>query len=89
LLRVLFPWLRAVSPRSGRAFTRRGRSRLLRKLNRDVPPRWPRAIHVASSSLSSVEQLAEVIFPYLTTVEGLRLAAQTFTKDVAKLSCCA
>lgn len=37
----------------------------------------------------SVEQLAETIFPYLTTVEGLKLAAQTFTKDVAKLSCCA
>jgi mercury(II) reductase len=37
----------------------------------------------------SAEQLAETIFPYLTTVEGLKLAAQTFTKDVAKLSCCA
>lgn len=35
------------------------------------------------------EQLAETIFPYLTTVEGLKLAAQTFSKDVAKLSCCA
>ncbi len=37
----------------------------------------------------TVEQLAETIFPYLTTVEGLKLAAQTFSKDVAKLSCCA
>jgi len=37
----------------------------------------------------TVQQLAETIFPYLTTVEGLKLAAQTFTKDVAKLSCCA
>ncbi len=37
----------------------------------------------------TAEQLAETIFPYLTTVEGLKLAAQTFTKDVAKLSCCA
>lgn len=37
----------------------------------------------------TVEQLAETIFPYLTMVEGLKLAAQTFTKDVAKLSCCA
>lgn len=33
--------------------------------------------------------LAEMIFPYLTTVEGLKLAAQTFDKDVAMLSCCA
>lgn len=37
----------------------------------------------------TVEQLADTVFPYLTTVEGLRLAAQLFTKDVAKLSCCA
>lgn len=37
----------------------------------------------------SVRDLGEMIFPYLTTVEGLKLAAQTFDKDVAKLSCCA
>jgi mercury(II) reductase len=37
----------------------------------------------------TVAQLAETIFPYLTTVEGLKLAAQAFAKDVAKLSCCA
>ena len=37
----------------------------------------------------TVAQLAETVFPYLTTVEGLKLAAQTFEKDVAKLSCCA
>ena len=33
--------------------------------------------------------LGETVFPYLTTVEGLKLAAQTFDKDVAMLSCCA
>ncbi|MET4103943.1 mercuric reductase [Roseovarius sp. MBR-78] len=33
--------------------------------------------------------LGEMLFPYLTTVEGLKLAAQTFDKDVAMLSCCA
>jgi mercuric reductase len=33
--------------------------------------------------------LGETTFPYLTTVEGLKLAAQTFDMDVAKLSCCA
>ena len=33
--------------------------------------------------------LGEMIFPYLTTVEGLKLAAQTFDMDVTKLSCCA
>lgn len=37
----------------------------------------------------TVEQLGDTIFPYLTTVEGLKLAALTFNKDVAKLSCCA
>ncbi|NCO20490.1 MAG: mercury(II) reductase [Rhodobacterales bacterium] len=37
----------------------------------------------------TTKALGETIFPYLTTVEGLRLAAQTFDKDVAKLSCCA
>lgn len=35
------------------------------------------------------EDLAETIFPYLTTVEGLKLAAQTFDMDVKQLSCCA
>ncbi len=35
------------------------------------------------------QDLADMIFPYLTTVEGLKLAAQTFDKDVATLSCCA
>ncbi len=35
------------------------------------------------------ERLQDVLFPYLTGVEGLKLAAITFGKDVAKLSCCA
>ena len=35
------------------------------------------------------KELGETLFPYLTTVEGLKLAAQGFGKDVAKLSCCA
>jgi len=37
----------------------------------------------------TVTDLAETLFPYLTTVEGLKLAALGFEKDVAKLSCCA
>ena len=37
----------------------------------------------------TVAELAETIFPYLTTVEGLKLAAQSFAKDLAKLSGCA
>ncbi|GAB4386497.1 mercury(II) reductase [Albidovulum sp.] len=37
----------------------------------------------------TAQALGETIFPYLTTVEGLKLTAQTFDKDVARLSCCA
>ncbi len=33
--------------------------------------------------------LSSQLFPYLTMVEGLKLCAQTFTKDVRQLSCCA
>ena len=37
----------------------------------------------------TVADLAGQLFPYLTMVEGLKLCAQTFTKDVTQLSCCA
>ena len=37
----------------------------------------------------TVHDLAEQMFPYLTMVEALKLCAQTFTKDVTLLSCCA
>ncbi|OLN22281.1 mercury(II) reductase [Domibacillus antri] len=37
----------------------------------------------------TVENLRETLAPYLTTAEGLKLAALTFDKDVTKLSCCA
>ncbi len=37
----------------------------------------------------TVTDLAEQLFPYLTMVEGLKLTAQTFNKDVKQLSCCA
>ena len=36
-----------------------------------------------------VDDLAGQLFPYLTMVEGLKLCAQTFNKDVSQLSCCA
>lgn len=38
---------------------------------------------------ATVEEIAGSFHPYLTIAEGLKLVAQTFTKDVAKLSCCA
>ncbi len=37
----------------------------------------------------TVHDLADQLFPYLTMVEGLKLACQTFRKDVSQLSCCA
>lgn len=37
----------------------------------------------------NVDELASQLFPYLTMVEGLKLAAQTFSRDVKQLSCCA
>lgn len=37
----------------------------------------------------SIQDLADQLFPYLTMAEGLKLAAQTFSRDVEQLSCCA
>ncbi len=44
---------------------------------------------LAIKAQMSAADLGAAIFPYLTMVEGLKLAAQTFDMDVAKLSCCA
>jgi len=44
---------------------------------------------LAISNNMTVEGLANQLFPYLTMVEGLKLCAQTFNKDVKELSCCA
>ena len=37
----------------------------------------------------TITEIAGAFHPYLTMAEGLKLAAQTFHRDVAKLSCCA
>lgn len=37
----------------------------------------------------TVRELGDQLFPYLTMVEGIKLCAQTFFKDVKQLSCCA
>jgi mercuric reductase len=47
------------------------------------------AAALALRARMSMAELAESLFPYLTMVEGLRLCAQAFAKDVEKLSCCA
>ena len=47
------------------------------------------ATALAIRNRMTVQELADQLFPYLTMVEGLKLCAQTFTKDVKQLSCCA
>ena len=57
-----------------------------------LAPEGADSIQTAALALKfgmTAKALGETIFPYLTTVEGLKLAAQTFDKDVKKLSCCA
>ena len=38
---------------------------------------------------ATIDELTRTLFPYLTQVEGLKLAAQSFDRDVSRLSCCA
>ncbi|MBC8259073.1 MAG: mercury(II) reductase [SAR324 cluster bacterium] len=47
------------------------------------------AIHCGEKYGFTVEDMRKMLFPYLTQVEGLKLATLTFNKEVAKLSCCA
>lgn len=47
------------------------------------------AAALAIRARMTAQELADQLFPYLTMVEGLKLAAQTFSKDVSRLSCCA
>lgn len=44
---------------------------------------------LAITNRMTITDLADQLFPYLTMVEGLKLTAQTFNKDVKQLSCCA
>jgi mercuric reductase len=37
----------------------------------------------------TVQEIGRMFFPYLTMVESLKLCAQSFSKDVGRLSCCA
>lgn len=47
------------------------------------------AAALAIRNCMTVPELADQLFPYLTMVEGLKLCAQTFGRDVKQLSCCA
>ncbi|HUX62942.1 mercury(II) reductase [Sulfuricella sp.] len=57
-----------------------------------VAPEGGEIIQVAAMALRArmtVQELSDQLFPYLTMVEGIKLCAQTFTRDVRELSCCA
>jgi mercuric reductase len=57
-----------------------------------VTPETGELIQTAALAIRArmtAQELADQLFPYLTMVEGLKLAAQTFSKDVKQLSCCA
>jgi len=47
------------------------------------------AISMGTKYGYTIDNFKDQLFPYLTEVEGLRLATQTFTTEVAALSCCA
>jgi mercuric reductase len=44
---------------------------------------------IAITAGMTIDQIAHAWSPFLTMAEALRLAAQTYTTDVSKLSCCA
>ena len=94
---VLLP-LEAV-PRARIAFETRGVIKLVADANTDrllgvhlAMPQAGEAIAAGVIALQAgytAQDLGRTLFPYLTWAEGLRLGAQSFTRDVARLSCCA
>lgn len=86
-------------PRALAAQDARGRIRLVAEAGTRrlvgaaiLAPEGADSIETAAMALrrgTSAGDLGAELFPYLTTVEGLKLAAQIFEKDVRKLSCCA
>jgi len=86
-------------PRSLAANDTRGFIKLIRNTETDkligariVAPEGGELIQQLSMAIKygiTVKELAESFYPYLTLGEGIKLAAITFGKDVAKLSCCA
>lgn len=55
----------------------------------DGAPDVIQAAVLAIDKRMTAEELASTWAPYLAMAEGLKLAAQTFGRDVSKLSCCA
>ncbi len=86
-------------PRAIAAYDTRGFIKLIRNTETDkligariIAPEGGELIQQLSMAIKygiTVKELAEGFYPYLTLGEGIKLAAITFGKDVAKLSCCA
>ncbi|NOX38320.1 MAG: mercury(II) reductase [Calditrichaeota bacterium] len=86
-------------PRALAARDTRGFIRLVRDVKTDrllgariVAPEAGELVMMLSLAIMekwTVKQLSEMLFPYLTLSEGIKLAALSFYKDVHALSCCA
>ncbi len=86
-------------PRAQAALDTRGFIKLIRNLESDlligariIAPEGGELAMQASLAIKSgmtIKELADSFYPYLTLSEGIKLAAITFNKDVAELSCCA
>lgn len=86
-------------PRAIAAYDTRGFIKLIRNTETDkligariVAPEGSELIQQLSMAIKygiTVKELADSFYPYLTLGEGIKIAAITFGKDIAKLSCCA
>ncbi|MBA9079088.1 mercury(II) reductase [Rufibacter quisquiliarum] len=86
-------------PRSIAALDTRGFIKLVRNTETDrfigariVAPEGGELISQITLAIRcgmTVEEVATTLYPYLTLSEGIKLAAIGFSKDIAKLSCCA
>jgi len=86
-------------PRAQAALDTRGFIKLIRNKENDkligvriIAPEGGELTMQASLAIKAgmtVQELADTFHPYLTLSEGIKLAAITFNKDVAELSCCA
>lgn len=86
-------------PRSIAANDTRGFIKLIRNVDTDilvgariVAPEGSELLMEVSLAIKfgiTVSDLKEMLHPYLTLAEGIKLAAITFSKDVKELSCCA
>jgi mercuric reductase len=86
-------------PRAQAALDTRGFIKLIRNSENDqligariIAPEGGELVMQASLAIKTkmtVQEIADSFHPYLTLSEGVKLAAITFNKDVAELSCCA